>query len=843
MGQIKLLPSANWGMREWALMYAGIGWKVFPVYEVSEKGVCCCAEGNECPRPGKHPRTAGGVNEASAERVAVEAWWVRWPAASIGIATGRASNLTVIDADASGGKPGVVNLSTLTAKHGGIPATLIVNTGGGGLHLYFTYSDALRTGTNVLGEAIDIRNDGGYAIAPPSRHASGRLYTWREADGDLLPLPAWATAPGHDLGARKRSARGPKRPAIRLDRVEEMLRHIDPEDRDRWLAVGVILGRAFFGTEDEAEAWHQYETWAARSGKFDADRAGCIARMREMFYEQSQETPRAGAQAGLSAGSLTHWARAGGWDPWGGRVAVAYEPGNELGMAEELVRAMLELKDNRFFSVMGEVRDVLSAPVPSVRLLSAAAAEGTPPPQTLVVRRTSTPGMQAGMMRAGVLRTVSRDGAAVGMQIPLGIAQLALVELAGLFPPLAGVVSWPLVSEGGELLMEPRGYSARTGLYFDIAEGLELKADMKLGAAWKILRSELLGDFPFDDAEAEAAALGMMVAFMERPLMKTCPAFSVVAPQAGTGKSTLVEVASLAVHGAPVASHAWSLESEELRKAIHSLLLAKIPAVNFDNITRGSAVDSDHLAKLLTTELSTDRTLGASETRKELNTLLVTFTGNNIAFARDLASRVINVKLNARTGDPLHRAFRSADIRRTALNDRSRWLSALITIVRAGARTKLPEGAVASRFEDFDLLVARAVYAATAVDIRGMLSAENEVDAEADATQRDMLVLLWRWQEKMRAKANGTAWRTGEFVSAVEGKVLTDDAIRIVTRSIGNTKAWETDPARAFSYALRALNGSYRGAPMVLQSQLDKASRTNLWLIKGGPKDDAEGGF
>ena len=86
------------------------------------------------------------------------------------------SNLTVVDADASDGKPGVVNLSTLAAPHGGLPSTLRVKTGGGGLHLYFQYSDALRTGSDVLAEAVDVRNDGGYVIAPPSNHVSGGRY-------------------------------------------------------------------------------------------------------------------------------------------------------------------------------------------------------------------------------------------------------------------------------------------------------------------------------------------------------------------------------------------------------------------------------------------------------------------------------------------------------------------------------------------------------------------------------------------------------------------------------------------------------------------------------------------
>jgi hypothetical protein len=46
-----------------------------------------------------------------------------------------------------------------------------------------------------LGPGIDIRAAGGYIVAPPSRHISGRSYTWNvdchPQDTPLAPLPGW----------------------------------------------------------------------------------------------------------------------------------------------------------------------------------------------------------------------------------------------------------------------------------------------------------------------------------------------------------------------------------------------------------------------------------------------------------------------------------------------------------------------------------------------------------------------------------------------------------------------------------------------------------------------------
>jgi len=301
--------------RDWALLYIGFSWKVFPVWNVVEADgdrVCACPKGRECDRPGKHPIAdfvPGGLNDASSERGDIERWWTLKPDASIGIRTGQVSGLTVIDADATGGKPGVVNLTALCTPHGGMPETFQVNTGGGGIHLYFKYSTALQTGTNVLGEAIDVRNDGGYVIAPPSLHVLGAYSVRKEVE--LIDLPEWMRPPSADTGGRGRP-RGSRNAArhLTLDQVAEALRYIDFDDRDRWRNSGLILGRAFVGTPAESEVWALYDEWSRRSNKYDTE---SDAVMREHFYRLSQQDPRAGRRE-LTIGTFIQWARENGWN-------------------------------------------------------------------------------------------------------------------------------------------------------------------------------------------------------------------------------------------------------------------------------------------------------------------------------------------------------------------------------------------------------------------------------------------------------------------------------------------------------------------------------------------------
>jgi hypothetical protein len=60
---------------------------------------------------------------------------------------------------------------------------------------------SLAAGSTVdapLGQGIDVRARGGYIVAPPSRHMSGREYTWsvdgHPADIPLVPTPDWLIA-------------------------------------------------------------------------------------------------------------------------------------------------------------------------------------------------------------------------------------------------------------------------------------------------------------------------------------------------------------------------------------------------------------------------------------------------------------------------------------------------------------------------------------------------------------------------------------------------------------------------------------------------------------------------
>ena len=110
--------------------------------------------------------------------------------AGVAIRTGAESGLVVIDIDSDHG--GERSLADLLDRHGALPDGRTIHTGGGGAHLYFQHPGyPIPNSAGRLGTGVDIRGDGGYVVAPPSRHRSKRSYAVIAHDGIIPELPTW----------------------------------------------------------------------------------------------------------------------------------------------------------------------------------------------------------------------------------------------------------------------------------------------------------------------------------------------------------------------------------------------------------------------------------------------------------------------------------------------------------------------------------------------------------------------------------------------------------------------------------------------------------------------------
>ena len=117
-----------------------------------------------------------------------------WP--GVGIVTGAISGLIVLDADS----PEAVE----ELKRRGHPATPTAKTARG-LHLYFQHPGGELPTRIGLGGGLDLKGDGAYVAAPPSKHPSGTDYEWiiSPRDEKPAPLPTWVMG---EIRARGRRA-------------------------------------------------------------------------------------------------------------------------------------------------------------------------------------------------------------------------------------------------------------------------------------------------------------------------------------------------------------------------------------------------------------------------------------------------------------------------------------------------------------------------------------------------------------------------------------------------------------------------------------------------------------
>lgn len=210
-------------LSEAALKYASRGWHVLPLHW-PVNGHCSC--GNlECSSQAKHPLTQHGLTDASINPKTIQEWWAKWPEANIGIRTGAISGLVVLDIDPR--HDGDESLIALETKHGELPHTVESLTGGGGRHIFFQHPGGNFSNKVKLFDlsGIDIRGDGGYIVAPPSLHISGRGYVWEVlSHPDDIPIesfPSW-------LEPKKTEAEGKNAPGW----IAEALKNLSNGNRN-----------------------------------------------------------------------------------------------------------------------------------------------------------------------------------------------------------------------------------------------------------------------------------------------------------------------------------------------------------------------------------------------------------------------------------------------------------------------------------------------------------------------------------------------------------------------------------------------------------------------------------
>jgi len=122
-----------------------------------------------CKPAEKRPLTEHGFHDATADAEQVRRWWARWPEANIGMPTGCASGLEVVDIDVHGRVRGFAAFE-LARREGLVDRwQALVKTASGGMHAYYPVDpNGAQSSWQAAKSGIDFRGEGGYVIVPPS---------------------------------------------------------------------------------------------------------------------------------------------------------------------------------------------------------------------------------------------------------------------------------------------------------------------------------------------------------------------------------------------------------------------------------------------------------------------------------------------------------------------------------------------------------------------------------------------------------------------------------------------------------------------------------------------------
>lgn len=132
--------------------------------------------------PNKAPLVSQGFKAATTDRAQIIAAFSQPGAALIGVPTGAASGLTVVDVDIKGDAPG---MAWLQDNEHALPPTRTHATRSGGWHLVFRHVPGIRNSAGRIAPGVDVRGEGGYVIFPPSPG-----YTVADA-ADPADMPEW----------------------------------------------------------------------------------------------------------------------------------------------------------------------------------------------------------------------------------------------------------------------------------------------------------------------------------------------------------------------------------------------------------------------------------------------------------------------------------------------------------------------------------------------------------------------------------------------------------------------------------------------------------------------------
>ena len=652
----------------------------------------------------KRPVVATGFKAASTDPSHIRAMFDRDGARLIGVPTGEASGLVVIDIDVRGDRNG---MDWLDANADALPQTRTHKTRSGGLHLLFRYPEGhdIRNSAGRVAAGVDVRGNGGYMITPPSDG-------YQVADPvEPADMPMWLIRACLPPEAEPRPVfkRGPAR-------------------RDGGSAYGLAalqaecdgIRAAGFGTQETTlnsaclkigalVAGGEIEEGIARADLLAAGRSMASEGGREPWsapevetkvrrgFTDGQRRPRAApirANPPPRPDAPEPEPKPAPPPPDAGPAAATQEQHDPPGRrAVEIEPIRIVAGEIDVTATMGEDA-LLASGLPVFRrdpylvrpVSQAVPASGGRMTVAASLYQVTPPAMVDMLNQAvGWVKWNVRSDDWKPCDPPDKVAAIILSR-SGMskLPSVSGVITTPTLRPDGSLLVAS-GYDKQTRLYHVHDPQLRLPAiprptdRLDADRALETL-SGLIREFPFVSEVDRSVALSAIITAVVRGAMSVAPMHAIRASTAGSGKSFLADVISMVATGRPCPVMAVASREEETEKRLNGMLLAGYPIVSLDNVN--GELGGDLLCMAIERPLVRIRPLGGSDVFEIENRVTLLATGNSLRVRGDMTRRTLLCTLDAGMERPELREFEGDPLGEVA-RDRGKFVAAVLTIMLA----------------------------------------------------------------------------------------------------------------------------------------------------------------
>jgi putative DNA primase/helicase len=275
------------------------------------------------------------------------------------------------------------------------------------------------------------------------------------------------------------------------------------------------------------------------------------------------------------------------------------------------------------------------------------------------------------------------------------------------FPTVQGVISAPTLKPSGRPLNE-LGYDRETGLMLINSPKVEInprptREDAE--AAIELLR-ELFEETKFKDGTAgRAAALSLVLSTVLCGAIPNTPLHIVKSPVGGSGKTHVVQIASVIALGVKCVPMGRTRNPEEFEKRLASLFIEGRQLIFLDN--HNDVLRSDLICQAVTGDKVLIRKMGTLGENFEVSTRAVTAaTGNGISIAQDLNRRTLLIEIDTGLEKPQFKEYKKRPLDMILAN-RAKYIRAILTIplaFNAAGCPKVCEKRILD-FEDWERLV------------------------------------------------------------------------------------------------------------------------------------------